>query len=507
MKKKIMLVGPDAVRKIGQGVDRVADAVRLTSGPYGRNFASGIRGGAIRISNDGVSLAKEIEGRNEFEHVGVRATQDSASRANEVAGDGSTTNVILMQEIYHTLAKDPDVVAIRNPIALFKEAKEEGKKIVELLNGMARPVESLEHLIKVVQVSVEDEALATLIATANWKVGKNGTLLAEGSNAKEDSVEYITGVRIDNGYGTSRLANNLEKMTLEVGEVHVLVTDYTMNTVAKMAALKPVFEQLNAAGTKGVAIIARGWDETAIGICIKNIEAGFNIYPLSAPYENHTEIMEDLAAITGGKFIKTTERNLESLQMSDFGRSKKIYATRYEGIVAGVAGDERIDALVLARVERIEEMLKGEISPFEKRGLEQRLAQLTGGTAMLRIGAETEQERNYKKDKVDDAINASRGALNEGVVPGAGQALVAVADHLGTDSLLSNALRAPYNQIMANAGGQFEVPAWVEDPLVVVRTAFEKALSIAGSLATTEILTAHEDEQPMWVKQTPQAEE
>lgn len=507
MKKKIMLVGAPAVKKLKDGVDRVVDAAKLTIGPAGRNFASGVRGGAIRVSNDGVSLAREIEGRDEFEQVGVRAAQDAMGRANDIAGDGSTTTGILMQAIFNTLVGEPGTISPVSPLEKFKKAKAEGMLVVDSLNAMAKPVESLEHLRQIVEVSVEDPALAALIAEANWQVGKEGTLLVEESNSKEDSVEYINGVRIDNGYGTSEIANNPAKMSLEVSDVHVLVTDYTMNTIKKMEALTPVMKQLMAAGTKGVAIIARGWDVTALGICKKNIEAGFNIWPLSAPYEDHAEIMNDLAAVTGGKFIKSTERNLDSIQMSDFGLSPKIYATRYEGIVAGPVGDARVDMLVSERIDRIKEMMKGEVSPFERHNLEKRLSQLTGGTAMLRIGAETEQERKYKKDKVDDAINASKHALNEGVVPGAGCALMRVAEKLPLESFIADALRAPYRQIMANAGGNFIVPGWVEDPLVVVRVGFEKALSIAGSLATTEILIATEDDKPMWVQQAKQAEE
>lgn len=510
MKKKIMLTGAPAVKKLKDGVDRVVDAVKLTLGPSGRNFASGVRGGAVRVSNDGVSLAREIEGRDEFEQVGVRAAQDAMGRANDIAGDGSSTTGVLMQSIFDTMVGDPETISAISPLSKFKQAKEEGAFVVEALNKMAVPVLDVDHLKRIVEVSVEDPALAAMIAEANWKVGKEGTLLAEESNQKEDTVEYINGVRIDNGYGSSELANNPAKMSLEISDVHVLVTDYTMNTIKKMEALTPVMKQLMAQGTRGVAIIARGWDVTAIGICKKNIEAGFNIWPLSAPYEDHDEVMQDLAAVTGAKLIKSNERNLDTIQLSDFGMSPKISATRYEGIVAGVTGDERVNGLVEARVARIRDMLTGQISPFEKKSLDRRLSQLTGGTALLKIGAETEQERKYRKDKVDDAINASKAALNDGVVPGAGQTLMKIASMLEdtvSKPLLADALRAPYLQIIANAGGVFEIPDWVEDPVMVVRVAFEKALSIAGSLATTEILVTHEDDKPMWVQQAKQQDE
>lgn len=510
MKKKILLVGDEARREVKAGVDRLANAVKLTLGPYGRNFASGVRGGAVRISNDGVSLAKEIEGTNEFEDMGVRAVREAASKTNDVAGDGTTTAVVLTQAILNDIMPDPDLVNKKSPVETLKLLEAEGKAVVAALAAMAVPVETREQLIEIVKVSVEDDALAQMIGDAQWRVGASGTLLAEEHNNDEDEVEFITGVRIDNGYGTTRFANNQEKMNLELEGVHVLVTNITFNTAKMVGDLKPLFDQLINIGTKGVVIIGRAFDETAIGLCMKNIQNGFGLYAVNAPYTNQDEVMEDLAAILGAKYVKEGERNVDQVQVSDFGLASKVLATRYEGIIAGqpAGKDERIDAWVQERVDKIEKnLLVPTISPFEKNMLEGRRSQLTGGTAMIKVGGETEQARKYRKDKVDDAINASKAAMQEGVVPGAGTALKAIADTLTEGSLLKNALGAPYRQIMANAGKTFEVPEWVQDPLKVVRVGFQKALSIAGSLSTTEILVTYEDEKPMWVKQAKEAEE
>lgn len=510
MKKKIFVFGDEARKKVKAGVDKLADAVKLTLGPYGRNFASGVRGGAIEISNDGVSLAKLIEGKDEFEDIGVRAVREAATKTNDIAGDGTTSAVVLTQAILTELSVDTDQMNRPSPVELIKKLDAEGAEVVEKLQAMTVQVESEEAMIKIVQVSVEDPDLAQLIGAAQWKVGKAGTLLAEEYNDTKDTVEFINGIRIDNGFGTSRFTNNPEKGTLELENVHVLVTNHIFNTAKMVGDMKPLFDQLIAMGTKGVVIIGRAFDDTAIGLCVKNIMGpkgdgigGFNLFALNAPYTDQDEVMEDLAAAIGARFIKAKERNLESVQVSDFGISPKLVASRYEGIITGrpAGTDERIDGLVEKRVQNINDKLKGQVSPFEQRMLEARLSQLTGGTAMIKVGAETEQMRKYKKAKVDDAINAAKAAIQEGVVPGAGQALRAIADTLPADSLLKEALKAPYNQIMANAGRVFDIPEWVQDPVKVVRVGFQKALSIASSLSTTEVLINNEEDKPMWVKQ------
>lgn len=515
MKKKIFVSGDEARKKVKAGVDLLANAVKLTLGPYGRNFASGVRGGPIRISNDGVSLAKEIEGRDEFEEIGVRAVREAAIKTNDIAGDGTTTAVVLTQAILEELAEDTDQIKRRSPVETMRKLEDEARVVVEKLNAMAVEVTTEEDLIKIVQVSVEDPALAQLIGGAQWRVGKTGTLLAEEHNEVEDKVEFINGIRIDNGFGTSRFANNSEKNTLELADVHVLVTNHNFNTAKKIGDLKPILDQLIAMGTKGVVIMGRAFDDTAIGMCVKNLMGpkgdgigGFPLYAINAPYENQDEVMEDLAAVLGAKFVKATERNLDSLQVSDFGFSPKLVASRYEGIITGKpkGADERVDMLVEKRVAGIEEKLKGQVSPFEQRQLDVRLSQLTGGTAMIRVGAQTEQERKYKKDKVDDAINSAKAAMREGVVPGAGQALMLIAYDLHEGSLLKSALQAPYRQIMANAGRSFDIPEWVKDPVFVVRVGFQKALSIASSLSTTEVLVNIEADKPMWVQQAKAAD-
>lgn len=501
-KKKISLTGADAREKVIAGVDKIANAVKLTLGPSGRNFASGVRGGAISISNDGVSLSKEIQGSDEFEDIGVRAVREAATKTNDKVGDGTTTAVVLTQAILKSIGFDKDAIGV-NPMKMVNQVREESAIVVKRLTEMATEVKDKEHIINIARVSVEDDILAELIGSAQWNVGAAGTVLSEEHNNPGDEVEYIYGIRMDNGYGTSRIANNPEKQALELTDVHIIVTNKIFNKAQDIKDLSGVFDSLIKAGATGVVLIGRAFDETAIGLCVKNIQmflegkGGFCIYPINAPYTDQDEIMEDLAAATGAKFINASERNIVSITTRDVGTATKIFCTRYEGIITGKKPkeDEAVDELIQKRIVNIKEKLKGSISPFEKRSLEARLSQLTAGTAIIKVGAETEQERKYKKDKVDDAVNAVKAAMQEGVVPGAGIALKSIADEL-PDLLIADALREPHRQIMTNAGGDFEIPEWVQDPLKVVRTAFEKASSIARSLATTEVLVSWEWDKP-----------
>lgn len=502
-KQKISLVGAKAREEILAGVDYLANAVKLTHGPFGKNFASGVRGGPVTISNDGVSLAREIQGANEFQDIGVRAVREAAIKTNDKVGDGTTTAVILTQAILKTLGFDKDIIG-GSSMKVVKKVAEESLKVVELLNAMSVPVESEEQMIEVAKVSVEDPALADLVGKAQWSVGAAGTVLAEEHNEPTDTVEYIYGVRIDNGLGTSRIANNQEKGALELFDRHIIVTNKIFNKAQDILDLQSLFGELIKGGSTGVVLVARAFDETAIGLCVKNIQmfeagkGGFPIYPINAPYTDHDEVMEDLAAAVGAKFINSSERTMMSITTRDVGTASKVFCKLYEGIITGpkAGTDERIDEMVAKRVTHIREKLKGQISPFEKRNLEARLAQLTAGTAVIKVGAETEQERKYKMDKVTDAVNAVKAAIQDGVVAGGGVALMKVADQM-PDATIVDALRAPYRQIMANAGETFDIPEWVQDPLKVVRTAFEKASSIARSLATTEVVVNWEREKPV----------
>lgn len=503
-KKKISLIGNDARAALLRGVDYLVDAVQLTLGPSGRNFASGVRGGPVAISNDGVSLSKEIMGRNEFEDMGVRAVREAATKTNDKVGDGTTSAMVMTRAILKlpALNFDADIVGA-DSLKATEQLKEEGKIVIEKLVAMARPITNKEELVAVARVSVRDPKLAELVGGAQWEVGRDGTVMAEEHNMPHDEVEFVYGVRVDNGLGAGEMMNDVEKQALILKDTRILVTNHLFNTADEVRRLNGLFEKLIAEGVKGIVLMGKAFDVTAIGLCAKNVElffsgkGGFPIYPINAPYENTEEIMADLAAATGGKYIKDSERNLESIGSVDVGLAKKVFVKRYEGIITGEKSgvSVRVDEMVKKRVDKIKENLGGQISPFEKRQLSARLAQLTAGTAIIKVGAETEQERKFKKDKVDDCVNTVKAALQDGVVPGGGQALMTIANEM-KGSLIESALRSVHYQIFKNSGPDLVIPEWVQDPVAVVKTGFEKALSIATSLATTEVLVTWEWEKP-----------
>lgn len=500
-----MLVGAKAKAKAFAGANYLADAVKLTLGPYGRNFASGVRGGPVAISNDGVSLAKEIVGLDEFEDIGVRAVREAATKTNDAVGDGTTGAMVLTQAILKATGFDEEAVGGKSAVEIAETIRKESLMVVEKLNAMAVPVESRSHLIEVAKVSVENTALAELIGGTQWDITKYGTMAAEEHNKPDDEVEFVNGVRWDNGFSSSRFITNQEKQSLELEDVHVLITNKVFNSAKALAELQPLWTKLIEQGSKALVVMGRAFDETAINFCVKNLslisegKASYALWPINAPYTDQDTIMEDIAAVLGGKYINAAGRNLETLQVGDVGFATKLTIKRFEGSVVGKprGTDERVDELVKARLHEIEATLQGETSPFEKRSLHSRQAQLTAGTAIIKIGAETEQERRYKKDKADDAINAVKAAIQDGVVPGGGTALRLIAEEMPEGSLIADALRAPYKQIMANAGREFIVEDNIQDPLRVVRTAFEKASSIARSLSTTEVLVTWQEDKPL----------
>lgn len=507
MKKKKILYGPSATAEVFAGVKYAADIVKLTLGPFGRNFASGIKGGPVAISNDGVSLLKELEGINEMQDLGVRSARETATKTNDMVGDATTTSVVLMDAILESLPKpDPESLGYRSPVELIEQIKKEKDVVIEKLREMATPVETEEELISVARVSGEYKDLAELIGKAQFTVGKYGTVLCEEDNAATDSVEYIHGIRIDNGYSSSRIITNQEKQALEVEDAYVILTNKVFHgskDIGINGAMKSAWDFLMKKGAKNVVIIGRAFDDGAIAWCVKNLvdPEAMNIFPINAPYVDQNEIMEDLAAVLGAKYINIDERNLETILGADIGHASKIVAKRFEGIISGYpAGtDGHVDGLVAARIESLENKLKGNVSAFEKRNLDQRLSQLKAGTAVVKVGASNDQERRHKKDKVEDAVNAVKWAHREGTVPGAGLALYDIAEGLPKEFLLRKALMVPHEQIMSMAPKHFTVPDWVRDPFKVVVVALTHACDIASSLATTEVAINFERERPHYV--------
>lgn len=483
MVKKVSAIGFEGRDKLVKGANYIADAVKKTIGPGGQNFA--IEKGN-RVTNDGITIAKELIGsqEDEIEEQGAKILLNAVTRANDEVGDGSSTATILTQSIVkeavRQLPSKDRLVGKMTTTQLLKAIETDFQTVVEKLKETATPIETEQQLIDVATVSVENQELGELIGKTQWSLGAEGVILAEETNDRACSVELLSGIMLDNGFGSSMVINNPEKEALEVKNVAVI---YTNHTVSDLQVVAPVIEQLIKIGKRDIIFMSRAFTNEAIQQCLKNMENGLNIYPLNAPYTDQAEIMLDLQAVLGGRFINTDVDSLDSLQVSDVGFATHVIAKRSTTIITG-KDDEAAKERVKSRIEKLEQKRQGTGSEFERRNLSTRIAQLTNGFALLKIGAISETERKYLKDKADDAVNAVRAAFQEGIVKGGGLALYEISEELPEESILKNAIKAPHLEIKANIGEDFNVPEQVVDAVKVLRVALEKACSVAGILAT-----------------------
>lgn len=497
-KKRIISTGVQAREKLIRGADYLADAVKSTLGPFGKNF---FLEKGNRITNDGVSVAREIEHPKEIENRGVVALREAAIKTNDEVGDGTTSAIVLAQAILKEAVRDlgsnTTFASKTTPAQIIKDIEKERVEVTKKLVAMATPIWTEKDLIASARVSVEDEFLADLIGKTQFALGPEGVILAEETAEPFSSVEIVNGVQIDNGFGTSIVINNMEKQMLEVEDTRVILTNHTLTS---LLVLKPLGEQLFKMGVKNLVIVARAFSEQAIRDAMENTKQGFAIYPMNAPYTDQAEVMRDLEAVLGAKFVDVEGGDLSSLQVSDVGFASKVQAKRYNAILTGnsdAQAKERVDK----RVADLEKKLLGSVSDFEKVHISKRIAQLKNGFALLKVGATSEMERKYKKDKADDAVNAVRLAYQEGTVPGAGLAFKTISEGMKDGAILKRPLMAIYEQIMSTTPEGFEVPDWARDPVKVLRVALEKACSIAGIFATAGGATATKnDDSPMKVQ-------
>src|SRR3990167_5242113 len=414
---RIVLKGSEARNKLAKGAKFLSDSLRLTLGPYGQNF---FLDKGNKVTNDGVKIANEIVLKDEVENRGVIALREAARKTNDQVGDGTTTAVILAQEIYDVISRklsDDEKGKLGGvpPVSLVAQIEKERVEVTEKLVAMREEITSLETLTHSAIVAVEDEDLGHLIAQAQWDLGKDGIVIAEETIAHSCGVERVNGIRIDNGLGMTNVINNLEKQSLELSGVHVVLTSHT---IKNLVPLEKVIKQLIKAGTRGIVIVARAFTSDAIQDCSKNTNDPnlVNLYPINAPYVDQAEIMRDLQAILGGKYIHNEDMPLEDIQVSDVGFIKKISAERYNAVFIGEDSPEAKER-ISARVKDLTEKLKGDVSDFIKRNLQQRMAQLRDGFALLKVGSISELERKRLFDKCEDATQAVRAAFQEGVVP------------------------------------------------------------------------------------------
>lgn len=498
---QIIKKGVEARNAVIKGANFLADAVKSTLGPYGANAL--IEKGN-RITNDGVTISREISAgmKDELERRGAIVLHEAASKTNDQAGDGTTTAIILAQAILKEatsfLGSETTIGNKKSPTEIIKQIQSE-KEVIEMrLMEMAEPIKSEEDLINSAIVSVEDKELGKLIGEAQWKLGKDGLLLAEETAERESSVEFVNGVRIDNGFGTSIAINNVEKQALELSNVKVILTNYTFPEGTGILPIMPVLKQVLEMGSRDIVIVSRAFSETAIRQCMENQKTGFRIYPINAPYVDQNEVFKDLQAVLGGRYINTEDSKLEDIMISDVGFAEKILAKRYSAIFTGKI-DEMSKKRVEERVEIIKKQIKTEVSDFHRKQLNTRLAQLTSGFGIVKIGATSETERKYKKDKAEDAVNAVRLALQDGTVKGAGLAFKEIAECLPDTYILKRPLMSIYQQIALTSPNDFVVESWVRDPIKVLMTALTNACSVAGTLASTAIVIAYENPKPKLV--------
>lgn len=491
--EKVILRGVKAREELVKGADFLANAVIDTLGPHGLNWA--IDKGSS-ITNDGVKVAREIQissktimpdGKpgNEINNRGAALLREAASKTNDIAGDGTTTSILLAQAIYKKvsglLAKD-GVVGTRKPAEILRQIETERKDVTDKLIAMATPIDTKDQLIESATVSTEDKELGTIIGGAQWDVGPSGFLIAEETAERESSVEMVKGIRIDNGFGTSAIVNNQEKQTLEVEDCPILLTSLTMKTQPDWETFKTrILDPLAKTGCRTLVVVARAWTDETVKFCMANIQAGFNVYPLSAPYINMTERMKDLAAVTGAHFYDSEHSNFDDMMTSGLGQIKKVVARRMEALITG---KEDATDRVQTRVEMLKKELSGEVSEFAKKQLSERIAQLENGFAIVKVGSPSDIERKRLFDKAEDAVNAVRAAFQEGTVPGAGLAFKEIAETMPDDALLKRPLMALNEQIMSSAPSDFIVESWVRDPVKVLRVALEQACIAASTFAT-----------------------
>lgn len=484
----------EAIDRVMRGVETVA-SVKATLGPYGRNFL--IEKSGSRITNDGVTIAQQMQSKDEIEELAIRTVREAASKTNEEAGDGTTTCLTLAESIfkaaYEYLPRE-GVIGRKSVMSLRKSILDEAKYVVDELAKMAKPVETLEELIDVARVSVEDDELAKMVAEIQWEIGKDGVVLAEETAEPMCSVEKVEGIRIDNGLGATNVMNDTERQRLIVRNVPVLLTTYEINNFNEL--MGPI-NQMVQGGITEMVIMARAFSNDAIRVLMENYNKGIRVYPMNAPYINQREIMKDLEAVLGGRYINHEETTLDSVTASDFGLASQVVGYRYNATFAGDPKDENAKNRVKARIEKLEEEHKGEPSKFNKRAIEDRIAQLKTGFAIMKIGSISDADRKYKFDKVEDAVNAVRSALQSGTVKGGGLAMKEIAEGMPEDFILKEAFKAPYNQIMANAGETFKIEDWVRNSFKVERVATENAARIASTLITIGGAVATERIKPI----------
>jgi chaperonin GroEL len=525
MAAKQLVFSEDARRRLQQGIDVVANAVSTTLGPKGRNVALDRKFGSPTITHDGVTVAKEIELEDPFANMGAQLLKEAATKTNDIAGDGTTTSTVLAHAIVTEGLKN--LAAGANPMRLKLGISRGVETVVDALRKMAQKIDTKEEIASVATNSAADPEIGKLIADVMDKVGKDGVITVEESKSLQFETEYVEGMQFDRGYISAYFITDSEHMEAEIPEPYILIYDKKISAAQDIV---PLLEKLVQIGKRDLVIIAEDIDGEALATLVLNKLRGMlNVLAVKAPGfgDRRKAMMQDIATLTGGQLIsEETGRKLETTTLEDLGKAEKVVADKDNTTIVGGKGDS---AQIKGRIEQIRVEIEKSTSDYDKEKLQERLAKLSGGVAIIRVGAATETELKEKKHRVEDALSATRAAIEEGIVPG-GEIVfinaVAALDKVKMDgedetigvSIVRKALEAPIRKLAENAGKDGAViienvrrlskeqanknlgynviteeygdmlKAGVIDPLKVVRGALENAASIAAMILTTEAL-------------------
>ncbi|OGN83059.1 MAG: chaperonin GroL [Chloroflexi bacterium GWC2_70_10] len=520
---KQLIFTEDARKSLKRGVDTMANAVKTTLGPKGRNVAVDKKFGAPTVTHDGVTVAREIELEDPFENMGAQLLKEAATKTNDIAGDGTTTSVVLAQAMVHEGMKN--IAAGANAMVLKRGLEKGVAAVVDELKKQAREVKGKEEIGQIAGISAADEEIGKLIAEVMDKVGRDGVITVEESKTLQFETEYVEGMQIDRGYISAYFVTNADKMESIIEDPYILITDKKISAITDIL---PVLEKLVQV-TKNLVIVGEDVDGEALATLVVNkLRGTLNVLAVKAPGfgDRRKAMLEDIAILTGGKVIsEEIGRKLDATTVQDLGRARRVTANKDETtFVEGHGSQEAI----MGRVKQIKALIEETTSDFDKEKLNERLAKLAGGVAVIKVGAATEIELKEKKHRVEDALSAARAAVEEGILPGGEVSLVNAVKALDTVkaegdektgvNILRKALEEPFRQLSFNAGqdpsvvleairrkqAESKTGTWgydvikgqvvelfeggIIDPLKVTRSALENAASVAAMILTTEAL-------------------
>ena len=515
--------GADARKALEAGVNKLADTVRVTIGPKGRNVVLDKSFGAPLITNDGVTIAKEIELEDAFENMGAQLIREVASKTNDVAGDGTTTATVLAQAMVHEGMKNLEAGA--NPIVLRKGMKKATDCAVEAIKKMSSKVTGREQIARVAAISASDDSVGEMVAEAMDKVSNDGVITIEESKTMKTELDLVEGMQFDRGYISAYMCTDMEKMEANLDDPYILITDKKISNIQEIL---PLLEQIVQSGAK-LLIVAEDIEGEALTTLIVNkLRGTFNVVAVKAPGygDRRKAMLEDIAILTGGQVIsEELGLELKDTTMAQLGRAKSVKVQKENTVIVDGMGDK---AALEARIGQIKAQIEETTSDFDKEKLQERLAKLAGGVAVIRVGAATETEMKEAKLRMEDALNATRAAVEEGIIAGGGSAYIhaskevaKLAETLEGDEktgakVVLKAMEAPLFHISANAGLEgaviinkvreaepgngFDayneeyvdmVKAGILDPAKVTRSALQNATSVASTLLTTESVVAN----------------